>query len=110
MRRGPIFDLLGVRLVDLEAGCPHCHKRLAEVVEDTTGQWNTGSVVCVDCGLEVRLPAPAARIRLVPALRSRGQTVAVCTGCRWAWLPTTRANAARRGEEHLLEHHPEVAA
>jgi hypothetical protein len=48
---GQPYDLGdGTRLIDLDAACSGCGKRLAEVLHDSTGVWHAGQVVCLDCG------------------------------------------------------------
>lgn len=102
-RIGPIYDLLGTRLQDLDGACGDCGKRLAEVIDDTTGQWNTGQVVCVDCGTTARTSRPEHSIRIVPSWRSAGMRVASCT-CRWHSAVVSPDAAQRLAEQHRTQH------
>lgn len=46
-----VYDLGdGTRLIDLDAGCTACGKKLSEVVHDPSGVWRQGQIVCLDCG------------------------------------------------------------
>jgi hypothetical protein len=107
MRRiGPAYDLLGTRLQDVDAGCGHCGKRLAEVIDDTTGQWNTGQHVCIDCGQATRIPSlPSEPYALKPSYRAPGLRVACCQLCRWTSLPAPLEKAADLATRHLNEKH-----
>ena len=55
--RGRVYDLDGLVLQDVEAGCGRCGKLLAEVVSDATRRYPTGRLVCIDCGQLARWPA-----------------------------------------------------
>ena len=105
---GPVYSLLdGLKLHDIDAGCPNCGKRLAEVVNDPTWQWNRGQIVCIDCGQTVRLPrTPTIRIR--PSWRASGLYLAGCT-CGWYSMPVAKAKAEEFGANHLATHVPDVA-
>lgn len=54
--RGAVYELDGLKLHDIDAGCWVCGKRLAEVIFDPTYIWRLGDFVCIDCG-EVYAPA-----------------------------------------------------
>lgn len=55
-RIGPIYTLLDqLRMQDVDAACSVCGKRVAEVIHDPYGQWNTGQMVCLDCGTVARV-------------------------------------------------------
>lgn len=102
-RLGPIFDLMGVRLQDLNAGCPRCGKRVSEVIDDTTGQWNIGQVVCVDCGTAA--PAYHAsvtvhEVAVMPSKQAPGKVLAVCRCGRMSMI-TSRENAQLWADKHL---------
>lgn len=47
---GRVYDLDGLVLQDVDAGCTKCGKRLAEVIHDQSRQYPTGRLVCIDCG------------------------------------------------------------
>lgn len=47
---GRVYDLDGLVLQDVDAGCGRCGKRLAEVINDPTRRYPTGRLVCIDCG------------------------------------------------------------
>lgn len=104
MRIGPAYDLAGTRLQDLDIGCPHCGKRLAEVLDDTTMQWNAGQVVCVDEGIAVRLPWV-----IRASWRAPGRHIAACQLCSHTTMPTTLENAVRFAAQHLERSHGDAA-
>lgn len=108
-RIGPIYDLLGIRLQDLNAGCGTCGKRLAEVISDLTGEWNVGQVVCIDCGTVA--PTIEEKAWTVEASwRAPGLRVAVCQLCRYTSTPADLATAARFAQEHQDAKHSQVAS
>jgi hypothetical protein len=108
-RIGPIYDLLGIRLQDVEAGCGQCSKRLAEVIDDTTGQWHTGQLVCIDCGTVAPAYDSPAQYKLRTSWRAPGKHVAACQLCPYVSMPTTLAKAAEWAEQHLTASHGHAA-
>lgn len=110
MRRiGPVYNLLdGLRLQDVDGGCPTCGKRLAECIHDPSMQWNAGQIVCIDCGTTVRIPTTPT-VRLKPSWRASGLFLAGCS-CGWYSMPLTKAEAERFGANHLATHIPPSAA
>lgn len=52
---GRVYDLDGLVLQDVDAGCSRCGKRLAEVINDPTRVYPTGRLVCIDCGSLARV-------------------------------------------------------
>jgi hypothetical protein len=110
MRRiGPIYDLLGIRLQDVDAGCGACGKRLAEVIDDTTGQWNRGQHVCVDCGTAAPAYAKKTPWTLRQSWRAPGQVVAACQLCSYVSMPSSLTKAAQWAEQHLAASHGDAA-
>lgn len=107
MRRGPEYDLLGLRLVDVTEGCGRCHKRLAEVIHDSDGNLPAGRLYCVDCGTVA--PAYDKPTRLVASRVAPGRHVAVCTLCSYASMPTSLDRAAGFARQHLTTKHGTAA-
>jgi hypothetical protein len=112
-RLGPIYDLDdGLRLQDLDASCRQCYKRLAEVIHDPSGQWNTQDVVCIDCGTTATLPTeekPRQPVVLRRSWRSAGLRVACCTLCPHTSMPLPMDRAAQWAVKHLAERHTGAA-
>jgi transcription initiation factor TFIIIB Brf1 subunit/transcription initiation factor TFIIB len=112
-RIGPIYDLHpGLRLWDVEAGCGACSKRLAEVVEDVSGQWLAGQLVCIDCGTVApaydKTERPPWRLRT--SWRAPGKHVAACQLCPYVSMPSSLEKAAEWAEQHLAAAHSGTAA
>lgn len=111
MRIGPIYELLGMRLQDLDLGCPHCSKRLCEVIDDTTMQWNAGQAICIDCGIAVHVPRETDKQwALRKSWRAPGLHVAACQLCTYTSMPTTLDKAAEFAQAHLASSHGEQVA
>jgi hypothetical protein len=110
MRIGPAYDLAGTRLQDLDLGCPHCGKRLAEVLDDATMQWNAGQTICIDCGVAVHVPREKRQWVLRGSWRAPGLHVAACQLCRYTSMPTTLDRAAEFAQAHLASSHGEQVA
>jgi transcription initiation factor TFIIIB Brf1 subunit/transcription initiation factor TFIIB len=112
MRRiGAIYDLEpGLRLWDVDAGCGACGKRLAEVVEDVSGQWRAGQHVCIDCGTVAPASDKPRPVAMRPSWRAPGLHVAACQLCRYTSMPTTLDKAAEFAQAHLASSHGEQVA
>lgn len=101
LRIGPVYDLLGIRLQDVDGGCGSCGKRLAEVIEDTTSQWNRGDIVCINCGERANL----APYEIRSSWKVPGKRVAACQLCSYVSLPTDGDRAAQFALQHLAAAH-----
>lgn len=105
---GPEYDLLELRLRDVDAGCGRCGKRLAECIHDPEMRWTRGQLVCIDCGEVATLPAKAtvqSPVRINASWRSPGLRVACCTLCPWTSMPLVADVAVKRAQEHLAAKH-----
>jgi hypothetical protein len=112
MRRlGAIYDLHpGLRLWDVDAGCSACGKRLAECVEDVSGQWRAGELVCLDCGTVAPSYDKPPPVPLRSSWRAPGKLVAACTLCPYVSMPASFEKAAEWAEQHLTTRHGEQVA
>ncbi len=101
-RLGPIYDLGdGSRFQDLDLGCPYCGKRLAEVVFDPGYTWRSGTIVCLDEGIEVR----ATPYLVKPSHKAPGKRVAVCQLCPYISMPTDGLKALEFAQQHYEASH-----
>lgn len=112
---GPIYAMDdGTKLQDLDGACPHCYKRLAEVIFDPGMTWNAGWIICLNCGVRVAAPQRKQQrkqnpVVLRPSWRASGLRVASCTLCPRYSMPLTLPEAAAWAAKHLREAHPDVA-
>ena len=110
MRRGPEYDLLGLRLVDVDLGCGVCGKRLAEIIHDADGNLPAGRLYCVDCATLAPAYDRPASVAMRPSWRAPGLHVAACQLCTYTSMPTTLDKAAEFAQAHLTSRHGEQVA